>query len=371
MTTQTPVATVWEPQLAQRSLPGGLPWPTGDWTPISDNAARVLLTSQTASGSVGEAWIPQPQPGLAERVWITFDEPVAAGPHMAERVVRYQMVPGGIIAATTESPRLADAGQLHGQIVRIKDRLHVDWDTVIDLLGVPRRTFFRYRKRGELPDDRIGDLRSRISFLASAVDEDVDAARVLVATKRVDVKRLLNEARFADARLLFSTVRSEVAAALTTAPVARPLDTVSRHLDALTEVLALPGFEYAVRAVLAIGRHSSSYSVERLQALIEMERAMQQSRAGVEVDEAWDFLPTMKRVDADELRARAASFVASTDFSGEAWRSFVESEAERAWEAYNPVILPPDAVDVLIAAEPADSHFASVGLRSYSQRVSR
>ncbi len=263
----------------------------------------------------------------------------------------------GIVSGATESPSL-EPGTVFATIERIKDRLHVDWDPLIDLLDVPRRTFFTYRKKGALPTDRVSEIGARANFLAQAMDEDEDTARVLLATRRPDLKRLLAEARFNEARELFAALRLELETTSSGVSREQTLADAGRQLDAIASIVDQPSFEAAARAFMAISARATKYRLERFQAWLEAERAIAHARSGDDIDERWGFLPVLRFAEMDDLRERARASVESETFSPETWSAFVDGEAERAWAAYDPVILPPDPPEPLTTApvsEPSDA----------------
>lgn len=375
MTTQTPVASVWEPRLSERSLANGLPWPAEDETPISGDSARALATRhEPGRGMFDESWISRPRPGLSERRLVTLGGGSLSD--YADRVVKYQVVASGIVSGVIE-PRSIEPRTVLATIERIKDRLRVDWDPLIDLLDVPRRTFFTYRKKGVLPTDRVSEIGARANLLAQAMDEDEDTARVLVATRRPDLKRLLAEARFNEARELFAALRLEVEATHSGVSREETLADAGRQLDAIASIVDRPSFEAAARAFTAISGKATKYRLERFQAWVEAERAIEHARSGDDLDERWGFLPVLRFAEMDDLRRRAQASVESETFSPETWPVFVDGEAERAWAAYDPVILPPDplepvpAVPVLAPSDAtADWDREGTG-RRYVARVAR
>ena len=348
MTTQTPVASVWEPRLSKRSLANGLPWPGEDETPISDDSARVLTMGQEPGGGMFTGtWISRPRPGMSERRLISHVG--GSLDDYRDRVVTYQVVASGIVGGVIEPPSIEPRAVLR-TIERVKDRLGVDWDPLIDLLDVPRRTFFTYRKKGALPTDRVAEIGARANLLAQAMDEDEDVARVLVATRRPELKRLLGEARFNEARELFAALRLEVEATRSGVSREETLAAAGRDLDAISLIVGQPSFEAAARAFAAISAKATTYRLERFQAWVEAERAIEHARSGNDLDERWGFLPVLRFTEMDDLRQRARASVESETFSPGTWSAFVDGEAERAWAAYDPVILPPDPPEPLTAS---------------------
>lgn len=348
MTTQTPVASVWEPRLSRRSLANGLPSPGEDETPISRDSARVLAMRQEPGGGMFTGtWISRPRPGMSERRLISHVG--GSLDDYRDRVVTYQVVASGIVSGVIEPPSIEPRTVL-ATIERIKDRLGVDWDPLIDLLDVPRRTFFTYRKKGALPTDRVSEIGARANLLAQAMDEDEDTARVLVSARRPDLKRLLAESRFNEARELFAALRLEVEATRSGVSREETLADAGRQIDAIASIVDRPSFEAAARAFTAISAKATTYRLERFQAWVEAERAIEHARSGDDPGERWGFLPALRFAEMDDLRRRVQASVESETFSPETWSAFVDVEAERAWAAYDPVILPPDPPEPLPAA---------------------
>lgn len=350
MTTQTPVASMWEPRLPERSLVNGLPWPGEDETPISGDSARVLATRQEPGGGMfTRNWISRPRPGMSERRLVTRGG--GSLDDYTDCVVRYQVVASGIVSGVIEPPSIEPRTAL-ATIEAIKDRLRVDWDPLIDLLDVPRRTFFTYRKKGALPTNRVSEIGARANLLAQAMDEDEDTARILVATRRPELKRLLAEARFNEARELFAALRLEVEATRSGVSREATLAGAGRQLDAIASIVDRPGFEAAARAFTVISAKATTYRLERFQAWVEVERSIEHARSGGDLDERWGFLPVLRFAEMDDLRERARAFAESDAFSPETWSAFVHGESDKAWAAYNPVILPPDPPEPLPAFVP-------------------
>lgn len=356
--TQTSVATVWEPHLADQSLPGGLPWPTDDETPISNAAAQVLLSRGPTGVHLGEPWMTQPQVRLAGRFL------VAPEAELAHRVIRFERVAGGITVALIEFAPDHDPDIIHGLIAHVKDRLGIAWEPLLDVLSYPYRTFFTHRKAAILPS--IPGLGGAVRVLASIADEDPSAARVLLSGRADDVKRLLREADYSAVRELFGRTRRELAQQ----GLARldPGLIVSQHLDAFRRITAEPDFTVAAQAIEGYTQRSGTLAADRMLAAVELETALREARRGDVLEAQWDFLPVLTFAEMDALRARAQEFLNSETFTVEAWRAFVAAEAARAWDGYNPLVLPVDSVETAPARPTGMRRYRGP---SYTERLSR
>jgi hypothetical protein len=367
--THTPVATVWEPDLPAMSLPNGMPWPDAvdDETPVSPDAVRVL-TGRFGSHIVtfDDEWVPQPQRAFAETVLVSKDERLLG----QGRVVRYHVVPGGVLQPTLEP--ISEAGAIHAVLDTIKARLDVDWKPIFGLLDLRDRTFFTYRREQSLPALRLADIRARVQLLNAFSSEDIDATRTMIARCLPDLEARFDAADYQGARQVFDNVRR----GLTFADEAgrqNPAAQLTTRIEDVSHVVAQPGFEEAASAfasILAAGDHP----LERLQAIVEAEAAVKAGHEGGELAEAWDFLPTMTHIAMDELLDRARALAWSDAFTPESWRAFTERESEAAWASYNPVLItrdhPEHAPVVDAGPEPATrpSRFL---VRSYTERLAR
>jgi hypothetical protein len=356
--TQTSVATVWEPQLVDRSLPGGLPWPTEDETPISSAAAQVLLSRGPTGVHLSDPWMAQPQLRLAGHFL------VAPEAELAYRVVRFERVAGGIMVALIEFAPEHDPDIIHGLIAHAKDRLGIAWEPLLDVLSYPYRTFFTHRKAAILP--AIPGIGGAVRTLASIADLDPSAARVLLSGRTDDVRRLLREANYSAVREIFDRIRRELAQQ----GVARfePGLIVSEHLDAFRRITAEPDFAVAAQAIEGYTQRSGTLAADRMLATVELETALREARTGDGLEAQWDFLPVLNFAGMDALRARAQGFISSEAFSIETWRAFVAAEAARAWHGYNPLVLPPDSVEPAPARPTGRRRYRGP---SFTERLSR
>jgi hypothetical protein len=355
--TQTSVASVWEPELTAHSLPGGLPWSSPDETPISFDAAKILSTADdTGQPFVGETWLCQPRERLAGR-WI-----VPSAPEFQDRIFRLERVPGGIALAVIERATDADPSVLFPMITETQNRLKVSADTLLDLLGLKKRTFYNHRRAHSLPGR--ADLGPRVRVLWWITEQDVEAARILVEVQRGALKAMLDEARFADVRSLFSRVRVQLAGVATP----DPSETIASHIESLRRMAAEPAFGFAARAIEAFTQRSGTYAADRMIASVELESALRKARDGDDLDERWEFLPLLRFDAMDALRARAQTYIESAEFTPADWGAFVAAEAAHAWDAYSPFVLPAEPVEPAPSLEIGERRFS---LGSFAEQKSR
>ncbi len=330
--TQTAVATVWEPRLADRSLPTGFPLGVHDETPISGASAQTLVLHDPKGLLLDDPWIPQPQPKL-------FGSFVLGDPTKSGRQYRLQLVASGITFAEAESVGEPDPGTIHDLITGLSARLKRPLDPILEILDYPRRTYFTHKKEGTLPGST--GLPEKVLALNSLADEDEAATRVLVDTKREEIKRLLSEGQITEAR---HRLRQAKDAMSPTDETSDPKAIVVQHLDEVEHLVAEPGFAVAAQAVEWFAERGALAGA-RVIATVRLERALRAARAGDDLAPEWDFLPLLRFDAMDAVRARAQAYVESDAFTGEGWNGFVQVEADRAWAAYQPVILPPDPTE--------------------------
>lgn len=330
--TPTAIATVWEPRLADRSLPTGLPLGVHDETPISGASAQTLVLHDPKGLVLDDPWIPQPQPKL-------FGAFVLGGPTKSGRQYRLQLVPSGITFAEVEPVAEPDPGTIHDLIAGLSARLKRPLDPILEVLDYPRRTYFTHKKEGTLPGSAA--LPEKVLALNSLADEDEAAARVLVDTKRDEIRRLLSEGNVTEARHRLHQAKDAMSP---TDEMSHPKAIVLEHLDELERLVAEPGFVVAAQAVEWFAERGALAGA-RVIAMVQLERALRAARAGSDLAPEWDFLPLLRFVAMDAFRARAQAYVDSDVFTGEGWTGFLQTEAERVWTAYQPVVLPPDPVE--------------------------
>ncbi len=356
--TQTAVATVWEPRLSDRSLPGGLPWSSEDETPISNAAAQILVSCGPRGVFLSEPWIAQPLVGLIGRLQ------VGEGNANWLRLVQFERVMEGITVALVESTRDDDPGLTHSLIARLKERLDLAWEPLLEVLDYPYRTFFTHRKAGSLPN--IPGLAGAVRVLASMADEDPTALRSLLSARSQEIKILLRETNLSGVQDLFRRTRRELSQQ--GRALVDPALIVARHLDEFRTLTASPEFTVAAQAIEGFTQQSGTHPADRMLATVELETALIDAGTPDDLTPEWAFLPILTFAEMDALRARAQQFIGSDGFTVEAWRDFVAAETKRAWDGYNPLVLPPDPV------EPAPA--LSTGRRryrgpSFTERLSR
>lgn|GEM_PF-6091653 len=330
--TQTAVATVWEPRLADRTLPNGLPLGVHDETPISGASAQTLVVHDPKGRLLDDLWIPQPQPKL-------FGSFILGDPAEAGRQYRLQLVPSGITFAEVEPIEEPDSSTIHDLITSLAARLKSPLDPILEVLDYPRRTYFTHKKEGTLPGSP--GLPAKVLALNSLADEDEVAMRVLIDTKRDEIKRLLGEGQITEARHL---LRQAKHAMRPSSEVSDPKAIVVQHLDEVERLVAEPGFAVAAQAIEWFTERGALAGA-RVIATVQLERSLRAATAGDDLTPEWDFLPLLRFDAMDAVRARAQAYVDSDMFTGEGWNAFVQAEADRAWSAYQPVVLPPDPVE--------------------------
>jgi hypothetical protein len=340
----TPVSAVWEPRLAQRSLPNGLPLPDEDRTLFSANAERVLLLGDPTEPFL-ELYLSQPTGMLTGRRLLTVP-PITGVIDVNQRVIRYQLTTNGITGAVSV-PAPSPASVVHGAIESVKDKLGIDWGRLLSVLDLRVRTFHTHRKTGSLPSMRLPDLHARVNVLERLANYDVTATRTLLALRADEVRSAFDRADYSSVEALFQRVRHELAEA--DIGGRSPLADATAQLDAVATVVNLPGFETAARA---FGELRGEHVMARLSALIEVARAVDAGHEGGDVDQRWDFLPTLTHAEMDDLSERARELIAASTFTPDIWTEFVMAEAARAWDGYSPTVLPPDPAEPLFQVEP-------------------
>lgn len=330
--TQTSVASVWEPDLADVSLPSGLPWTRPDETPISDASWDVLIIHRPRGVLFEEPWMPQPQERLTGRLF------VSAGA-MAHQRVRLLRVANGFAFTSIEPVESDEAGVVHDLITWMKERLRLAWDPLLEALGYPRRTFFTHKKERTLPDSP--QLGFAVRTLAWITQEDPTAARIMVEGHSAEIGRLASEGEFGAIRKLFQRTRRSLTPEAEAAPA--PSSIVASNLEAVRQLTEEPGFAVAAQAIEGYAQHGNA--LDRVLATIDLETALREAKEGEALEPTWDFLPALTFAAIDAVRARAQAYLDSDEFSPDGWREFIAHESEGAWAAYNPVVLPLDPVE--------------------------
>lgn len=342
MTTQTPIATVWDGDLLRPALQAST-----DATRFSEDSGRVLVEHGDPFGTfLEETWLSQPVTMLGDQFLVTATHGLSEAFIQPARWIRYQVTPGGIITML-EGRAAEDVPALHRGIEELKDRLDCDWEPIVRVLGVKRRTFFTHRKAGILPLDRVADIRARVGLLDSMAREDLDTTRLLLASKEEDIVELFAAGDYDGVRSLFATVREQLSPWVSSVR-ADLVGALIRHSKDIAAMVAQPAFE-ALASTYASFR-PLGHELHRTRALVEVEEAVQAGHDGSPLEERWDFLPTLTHDQMDEFRDVAAAFIRSPEFTPDAWDGFVEQAAARAWDVYSPLILPPDEADPIPAA---------------------
>lgn len=366
MTTETPIATVWDGNLLRPALQAST-----DTTRFSQDAGNVLVEHGDPFGTfLEETWLSQPVKMLGEQFLVTSTRGISEAFSQPARWIRFQVTPLGIIAMS-EARSGEDVPALHRGIEELKDRLGCDWDPMVRLLGVKRRTFFTHRKARILPSDRVADIRARVRLLDFMVSEDLDTARLLLASKEEDLVELLDAGDYEGVRTLFVAVHEQLSpwASSVRANLAEALIRYSKEVAA---IVAQPAFEALASTYASL--RPLGHGLERTRALVEVEEAVQAGHDGSPLDERWDFLPTLTHDQMDEFRDAAAAFIRSGEFTPEAWDGFVSEASAHAWERYDPLVLPPDEVNPVPVAittptwEPNPNEFSVVPL---AERLAR
>lgn len=366
MMTQTPIGTVWDGNLLRPAMP-----PSTDTTRFSEETGQVLMEHGDPFGVyLEDAWLSQPVGVLGDQFLVTTTRDITGALSEPARWIRYQVAAGGIVTML-EAPRAEDLPALHRGIEELKERLGFDWERIVRLLGVKRRTFFSHRKAGILPLDRVADIRARVRLLDSLAQEDLETTRVLLASRADDLVELFTAGDFEGVRSLFVTVREQLSPSISRLG-ADLVEAIIRYSNDIAAMVKQPAFE-ALASVYASFR-PLGHELERTRALVEAEEAVQAGHDGSPLDERWDFLPTLTHDQMDEFRNGAAGFIRSKEFTPDAWESYVGEASARAWGAYSPLILPPDEVEPIPAAvarpswEPDPAEFGVVPL---AERLAR
>jgi hypothetical protein len=279
-----------------------------------------------------DPWIPQPHPKL-------FGSFVLGDATQSGRQYRLQFVPSGITFAEVERVADPDPGTIHDLITSLSARLKRPLDPILEILDYPRRTYFTHKREGTLPGST--SLSEKVLVLNSLADEDEAATRVLVDTKRDEIKRLLSEGQISEAR---HRLRRTKDAMSPTNELSDPKAIVVQHLDEVERLVAEPGFAVAAQAVEWFAERGALAGL-RVIATVQLERALRAARTGSDLPPEWDFLPLLRFDAMDAFRARAQAYLDSALFTGEGWSALVQTEADRAWATYQPVVLPPDPVE--------------------------
>jgi hypothetical protein len=245
-------------------------------------------------------------------------------------------------------PTRDDTSLTHGLIARLKERLDIAWEPLLEVLDYPYRTFFTHRKAGILPN--IPGLAAAVRVLASMADEDPIATRALLSGRSEEIKSLLRETNLSAVQDLFRRTRRELSQEGRL--LVDPALIVARHLEDFRTITASPAFPIAAQAIEGFTQRSGPHAADRMVATVELESALVSARTGDDLTPEWDFLPILTFVEMDALRARAQQFIGSDAFTVEAWRQFIAAEAARASDEYSPLVLPADPVEPA-AAQPA------------------
>lgn len=349
MTAQTPVR-LWDPALARRSLPNGMPLPEQpelrNWTHLDTEVVRGL-----SSGGDDALWAAKPT-GAAYRIceiypedaptFITTPDAISADLRAAlaqldtpsrDQWLRWIVRPA---TATPAAPTLGQsAGAIRGAVDQLRQDLRLSARAVAELVGLSTRRYYEFRAGEDPPADRLAQIRDRVDFITRLVTRDLGAAAELCRRHTTDVAERLSNGRLTEIEDLFGKTMRERATMFVTRQ--RPAFSSDDAKELLGFVQGST-FGKILSLISYIAPTVDAKTAERVGVTLRLEKNLKAVEHGDPVEDDWDFLLVMPPDAINGLRERADRLVRSETFDPDSWAAFVTTESERAWAAfsYNP-----------------------------------
>lgn len=313
MTAQTPIG-LWEPALARRSMPSGMPL-TGSFEPraatLPEDAPIRFVTPST----------------------ISFDLLAAfAEIGEAQRTVLVRFV------ASLEQHEVTGRGvELSGAVVRdslehLRHDLRLSAGALASLIGISKRRYYEFRAGDEPPAARLAEVRDRVEVIRSLAARDLATATELCRRRTTVIAGLLAAGRFAAVEELFQrTIRER---ARTLAPEERP-DISTSEANVLLAVIEQPAFRKILQILRRFAPALDAKTSDRAAAALRLEKSIRAVAEGEPVEDDWEFMLVMSAEAIDDLRGRADDVIRDEGFDQEMWTAFIAGESERAWAAFD------------------------------------
>ena len=350
MTGQTPVG-LWEPRLARRSLPNGMPLADpsrrGGATQLDASAIKGLFSSADevvwpadASDAMPRSYefYPVDAPTLIVTPSTVSLDLLAA---FAENSPPIGVVnQGGMVRyITTPEPMtvIDPARELSAAVIReslehLRRELRLSARGVAALIGVSTRRYYEFRAGDEPPVTRLAEIRDRINIIKRLAARDLPAATELCRRDAAAVAHLLSTGRLVEVEELFRNTTRERAATFATEE--RP-EIAEAEATELLAVVEGPAFQKILGLVRFLAPTVDNRTSERVAAALRMEKNARAVEHGDPVEDDWEFLLVLRAEAIADLRGRADVILRAEAFDPSAWAAFISSESERAWAAFD------------------------------------
>ncbi len=350
MTGQTPVG-LWEPRLARRSLPNGMPLADlsrpGEATLLDANVIKGLFSSADAV-----VWPADPHDAAfrtidfyPEDVPTLIATPSTISPDLlaayGEIASQFGVLNQGVMVryvTTPEPPAVTgpalglSAAAIRESLEHLRRELRLSARVLASLIGVSRRRYYEFRAGDEPPAARLAEIRDRVDFINRLAARDLPAAAELCRRHGAEVANLLAEGRLVEVEGLFRSTTRERATIL--APRERP-EISGPEANELLAVAEGPAFRKILGLVRYLAPTVDARTPERAAAALRMEKNIHAVEDGDPVGDDWEFLLVMRPEAVAGLRERADAAIRTEAFDPETWAAFVASESERAWAAFD------------------------------------
>lgn len=350
MTGQTPIA-LWDPALAKRSLPSGMPL-TEPSIPeeatlldgyaikgLSSNANAVLWPGrlQDAAFRTFELY-PQRAPTLFVTPSTISPDVLAAYSEIGWQI---DLANRGISVkyVTPHEPSHAikldlglSSALIRESLERLRRELRLSARVVARLIGVSTRRYYEFRAGDVPPAARLAEISDRIDFIKGLAARDLPAAAELCRRDGAAIAGFLSEGRLTEVEALFRATVHERATML--APEERP-DISGLEASDLLAIVEGPAFRKVLRLVRFLAPAVDARTTDRAAAALRMEKNIHAVEIGDPVEDDWEFLLVMQPDAIAGLRERADTILRGEAFDLDAWTAFVAGESERAWGAFD------------------------------------
>lgn len=348
MTGETPIK-LWDPALARRSLPNGMPItePTkpDDATLLDERSINCLVSSASAVG-----WLrprdrayritlhPEDAPTvfvtpstISPNVLVTYAK-LGAQIDLAQRGISVRYVATPEVAKPIGSGVTPSSAIVRASLEHVRRQLRLNARTVGRLIGLSTRRYYEFRAGEELPAKRLADIQDRVDLLSRLAGRDLAAATELSNQRTVDVAGLLSSGRLGEVEALF--VATVGARATRIEPERRPTISAAEANELLAAVEG-PTFGKILELVRFLAPAVDNGTAERLASALRMERNIRAVEDGAPPENEWEFLLVMRTDAIDSLRERADLILRVEAFGPTYWAAFIARESSRAWASFD------------------------------------
>jgi len=349
MTGQTPVE-LWEPALARRSLPNGMPL-TEPSRPEEATLLDAYAIKGLESGFNAIGWREHHDEAMFRTIELyPEDTPtlfVTPSTISARILAVYADIGSQIDFASqgisvryvTSQESVAGSGSggeppvvVRESVERLRRQLGLNARVMASLIGLSKRRYYEFRAGDVLPEARLADIRDRVAMIERLVVRDLPAVVDLCRLHSTALADLLSSRRFAELEALFSTTVHSRATHLAADEAPRISAAEANELLTLVEA---PAFRKLLRFVRFLAPALDNSTTERAGAALRMEKNIRAVEEGDPVEDEWEFLLVMQTDAIGGFRERADSFLRAEAFDSDTWAAFMTSESVRAWEAFN------------------------------------